>query len=210
MDLNLLSADEVRALDERLRTAQHIIILAHSQPDGDALGSSLAWSNYLTAHYGKQPHIVVPNAFPDFLHWLPGIEQVVRYDKHPEQVEAWFNEADLIFCLDFNELSRTFELVDALTKSTAERVLIDHHISPNVGSKLTLSFPELSSTSEIIFRIVWQLGGFDDLGKGFAVPVYCGMMTVLVVELPLLRIREDLIGLRYLLELGLCDLLGLG
>ena len=177
MDLNLLSADEVQVLDERLRTAQHIIILAHSQPDGDALGSSLAWSNYLTAHYGKQPHIVVPNAFPDFLHWLPGIEQVVRYDKHPEQVEAWFNEADLIFCLDFNELSRTLELVDALTKSTAERVLIDHHISPNVGSKLTLSFPELSSTSEIIFRIVWQLGGFDDLGKGFAVPVYCGMMT---------------------------------
>ena len=177
MDLNLLSADEVQALDERLRTAQHIIILAHSQPDGDALGSSLAWSNYLTAHYGKQPHFVVPNAFPDFLHWLPGIEQVVRYDKHPEQVEAWFNEADLIFCLDFNELSRTLELVDVLTKSTAERVLIDHHISPNVGSKLTLSFPELSSTSEIIFRIVWQLGGFDDLGKGFAVPVYCGMMT---------------------------------
>ncbi len=177
MDLNLLSADEARTLDECLRAAQHIIIVAHSQPDGDAIGSSLAWGNFLAVHYGKQPRIVVPNAFPDFLHWMPGIEQIVRYDKHPEQVEGWLDEADLVCCLDFNDLGRTLDMTDALTRCKAGRVLIDHHIHPTIDTRLTASFPELSSTSEIVFRIVWQLGGFDELGKAFAVPAYCGMMT---------------------------------
>ena len=78
MDLNLLSEKQAQTLDNMLRAAKHIVIVGHSRPDGDALGSCLSWANYLTVHYGKQPVVIVPNAYPDFLHWLPGREQIVR------------------------------------------------------------------------------------------------------------------------------------
>jgi phosphoesterase RecJ-like protein len=56
-------------------------------------------------------------------------------------------------------------------------VLIDHHLNPDVDCVLTISHPEASSTSELVFRIVWQTGCFEQLSRHFATPVYCGMMT---------------------------------
>ncbi|MFC2334557.1 MAG: bifunctional oligoribonuclease/PAP phosphatase NrnA [Prevotella sp.] len=96
MDLNLLSAEEARLLDQKIAQSEHIVIVAHSRPDGDAIGSSLGWGDYLVSHYGKQPTVIVPNAFPDFLHWLPGCERIVRFDKYPDVVKAAFDEADLL------------------------------------------------------------------------------------------------------------------
>ena len=85
INLDLLSPEQVTRLDELVAGASRIVILGHSRPDGDALGSSLAWSEYLGAHYGKASQVIVPNSFPDFLHWLPGVERVMRHDKHPEE-----------------------------------------------------------------------------------------------------------------------------
>lgn len=177
INLDLLSPEQVTRLDELVAGASRIVILGHSRPDGDALGSSLAWSEYLGAHYGKASQIIVPNSFPDFLHWLPGVERVMRHDKHPEEVERLMRDADLAFCLDFNAVERLEGLAPALAASKAPRVLIDHHLNPTVEADVKVSYPDLSSTSEIVFRMVWQLGGFERLSKKFAVPVYCGMMT---------------------------------
>jgi phosphoesterase RecJ-like protein len=85
--------------------------------------------------------------------------------------------ADLVFCLDFNSAQRTDEMAASLIASPAKQVLIDHHPDPDVDTTLCLSHPEMSSASELVFRIVWQLGLFEELGKHFAIPVYCGMMT---------------------------------
>ena len=128
MDLNLLSEKQAQTLDNMLRAANHIVIVGHSRPDGDALGSCLSWANYLTVHYGKQPVVIVPNAYPDFLHWLPGSEQIVRYDKHPDKVKQYLDEADLLCCLDFNQLSRVDDMADLLTACKAQRLLFDHHL----------------------------------------------------------------------------------
>ncbi|MBF1062955.1 MAG: DHH family phosphoesterase [Prevotellaceae bacterium] len=177
MDLNLLSVEEAQALDQKIVQSEHIVIVAHSRPDGDAIGSSLAWADYLVSHYGKQPAVIVPNAFPDFLHWLPGCERIMRYDKYPAEIKAVLDEADLLFILDLNQLLRTEDMEEALASCKAERVLMDHHIGPDIKSFLCISFPDLSSTSEVVFRVVWQLGGFDKLSSKFASCVYCGMMT---------------------------------
>ena len=177
IQLNLLTADQVSSIDQLVTTASQIIIVAHSRPDGDALGSSLAWAEYLNVHYKKPSQIMVPNAYPDFLHWLPGVERVMRYDKHPDEAKRLMSEADLVFCLDFNAVERLDDMADTLEGSKAKRVLIDHHLNPTVEADESVSFPELSSTSEVVFRMVWQLGDFDRLTTKFAVPVYCGMMT---------------------------------
>ncbi len=177
LTLNLLTPDQVAKIEELVTAASRIVILGHSRPDGDALGASLAWAEYLSANYGKSSQVIVPNAFPDFLHWLPNVERVMRYDKHPDEVESMMGEADLVFCLDFNAAERLEGMAHTLQATKAKRVLIDHHLNPTVEADVKVSYPDLSSTSEIIFRMVWQLGGFERLSKKFAVPVYCGMMT---------------------------------
>lgn len=177
MEMNLLSAHEVELLDKEIKSANNIILVGHSRPDGDAVGACLSWANYLKEHYGKSPKVVVPNAFPDFLRWLPGSDSVIRYDKHAGEIDKLFDEAELVFCLDFNELSRTEDMTQTMERSKAKKIVIDHHIGPNIPSVLTISFPLLSSTCEIVFRIVWQMGGFETLTEMFAAPLYCGMMT---------------------------------
>jgi phosphoesterase RecJ-like protein len=111
------------------------------------------------------------------LQWLPNTEKIVRYDKRKDYVDTVLKIADLVFCLDFNCLSRTDEMEQSLASSPAKKVLIDHHPNPDVDTVLCVSRPEASSACELVFRIVWQLGIFEQLSKHFAVPVYCGMMT---------------------------------
>jgi phosphoesterase RecJ-like protein len=176
MNIDILNADQLAQLNQLISHAQNILITCHKSPDGDAIGSSLGWADYLRS-LGKDATVIVPDQYPDFLKWMPNTEKIVRYDKHKEKCNMLFKITDLIFCLDYNTPSRVDEMESSLVSSPAPKVLIDHHLDPNVPAVLTISQPEASSTSELVFRIVWQLGGFERLSKQFAVPVYCGMMT---------------------------------
>ena len=176
MNIDILNADQLAQLNQLISNAQNILITCHKSPDGDAIGSSLGWAEYLRS-LGKDATVIVPDQYPDFLKWMPNTEKIVRYDKHKEKCNMLFKITDLIFCLDYNTPSRVDEMESSLVSSPAPKVLIDHHLDPNVPAVLTISQPEASSTSELVFRIVWQLGGFERLSKQFAVPVYCGMMT---------------------------------
>ena len=176
MEINLLTDNQLAQLSQLISDAQNIVITCHTNADGDAIGSSLGWAEYLRS-LGKEPTIIVPDQYPDYLQWMPNSEKIMRYDKHKEQADLLLRIADLIFCLDYNMPNRVEDMEQPLVESAAKRVLIDHHIGPGVPAVLTISHPDMSSTSELIFRLVWQLGGFDTLGKHFAVPIYCGMMT---------------------------------
>lgn len=176
MNIDILTSNQVAQLSHLISDAKNIIITCHKSPDGDAIGSTLGWAEYLRS-IGKEPTIIVPDQYPDFLSWIPNTEKIVRYDKHPEKCDMLFKIADLVFCLDYNTTSRVDEMEKALVSSTAPKVLIDHHLDPDVPAVLTISHPDLSSTCELVFRIVWQLDGFNRLSKQFAIPIYCGMMT---------------------------------
>ena len=176
MDITILNEAQLSQLDQLITSADTILITCHKSPDGDAIGSCLGWAEYLRSR-GKEATVIVPDQYPDFLQWLPNSEKIVRYDKHPKKCDMLFKIADLVFCLDFNTPSRVQDMEPALVSSPAPKVLIDHHLDPDVPAVLTISQPEACSTCELVFRIVWQLGGFDGLDKRFAIPVYCGMMT---------------------------------
>ena len=171
-----MTSDQLAQMDQLISTAQSILVVCHKSPDGDAIGSSLGMAEYLRQR-GKDVTVVVPDQYPDFLHWLPNSEKIVRYDKHPGKCDMLFKIADLIVCLDFNTPSRVEDMEPALVSSPARKILIDHHLKPDVDADLVISQSEASSASELVFRVVWQLGGFPELGKAFAIPVYCGMMT---------------------------------
>ena len=176
MNIDIMNEDQLVQMNQLISNANNILITCHKSPDGDAIGATLAWAEYLTS-IGKEPTMIVPDQFPDFLTWLPNSQKIVRYDKHREKCDMLFKIADLIFCLDYNTPSRVDEMEQSLVNSPANRVLIDHHLKPEVPAVLTISQPEACSTCELIFRIVWQMGAFELQTKHFAVPVYCGMMT---------------------------------
>ena len=176
MNIDIMNEDQLVQMNQLISNANNILITCHKSPDGDAIGATLAWAEYLTS-IGKEPTMIVPDQFPDFLTWLPNSQKIVRYDKHREKCDMLFKIADLIYCLDYNTPSRVDEMEQSLVNSPANRVLIDHHLKPEVPAVLTISQPEACSTCELIFRIVWQMGAFEQQTRHFAVPVYCGMMT---------------------------------
>lgn len=172
----IMTEGECSQLHSLINNAETVVLCCHVNADGDALGSMLGWAEVLRA-MGKEPLVVAPDQYPDYLKWLPNSDKIVRYDKHKEYVDMVLKIADLVFCLDFNTLSRTDAMAAALEQSPAQKVLIDHHLEPDVDAVLTFSHPDMSSTCELVFRLVWQMGLFEKVGKNFAVPVYCGMMT---------------------------------
>ena len=171
-----MTEGECSQLRSLIHNAENIVLCCHMNADGDALGSMLGWAEVLRS-LGKDPLIVAPDQYPDYLQWLPNSDKIVRYDKRKEYINTVLKIADLIFCLDFNSLSRTDAMLEPLTQSPAKKVLIDHHLNPDVDAVLSISHPDMSSTCELVFRIVWQMGLFEQLGKHFAIPIYCGMMT---------------------------------
>lgn len=176
MDIDILTGEELAILRQLTEQATKIVTCCHRSPDGDAIGSSLGMAAYLRS-LGKEVTVTAPDMFPDFLHWMPSTERIVRHDKHPDIVEKAFKEAELVICLDFNHPDRMENMRPLLTGSTAPKVVIDHHPEPAINAALTVSHPELSSTCEIVFRLIWQLGGFDSMNAKGAAPIYCGMMT---------------------------------
>ena len=176
MNIDIIPQDQLARLSQLISDAETILITCHKSPDGDAIGSSLGLADYLR-HLGKEPVVIVPDQYPDFLMWLPNTEKIIRYDKQRDKADLLFKIADLVFSLDYNAPSRVDEMEKALVSSPATRVLIDHHLNPDVPADLIISEPEASSTCELVFRLVWQMGAFPTLTKQFAVPIYCGMMT---------------------------------
>ena len=170
--------ENIRQLREMLDGPKKIVLLAHANPDGDAIGSSLAWRDALCA-MGHTVTCIVPNKYPYFLDWMPGIEHLVifRNDTDNVAVDALVR-AEIIFCLDFNSLTRLEALSDAIaTNTTARRVLIDHHLSPAERFDLVFSYPEISSTSFLVYQIIEALNGTRTITREMAEVLYVGMMT---------------------------------
>ena len=168
IQLDILNEKEAAILRETIAASQHIVICAHKSPDGDAIGSSLGWAYFLRS-LGKSSVICVPDMIPDALSWLPGCDDIVRYDKYPEKVQQAFDEADLVCCVDFGSTGRLDEMDHVLAGCKAQRVVIDHHLAPNLEAKLMISQPHASSASELVFRVIWQLGGFPELDKTWGI-----------------------------------------
>lgn len=174
---DILTDSQREQLLRLIQEAESIVVCCHMNPDGDALGASLGWAEYLRTAHNKEAQVIIPDQYPDFLQWLPLSDRIIRYDKHREGCDWTLAHADLIFCLDFNTPNRVDQMEEPLCQSPAKKVLIDHHLDPTVDAEITISRPQASSTCELVFRIVWQLGHFEQMTKHFAVPIYCGMMT---------------------------------
>ena len=172
----VIAQAEVDHVEKWFDRAEKIVIVSHVSPDGDAIGSSLGLYHFLNSQ-DKNVNVIVPNAFPDFLHWMPGAKDVIVYNKYKEYADKLINEADVVCCLDFNVLSRIDEMEEVVKNTPARKMMVDHHLYPGDFCRITISHPEISSTSELVFRLICQLGNFSDITKESAECIYTGMMT---------------------------------
>ncbi|WP_416340525.1 DHH family phosphoesterase [Proteiniphilum sp.] len=173
---NVIQPWKVEQVMEAIDRAEKIVITTHRSPDGDALGSSLALYHFLKRR-NKNVRVIVPNSFPYFLKWMPGAREIDIYEYNPAAGQHILMHADLIFSLDYNISKRVGDMGPFLDQSPAQKILIDHHLLPGENFDIIISHPEISSTSEVLFRLFLQAGKYDELTKGEAECIYCGMMT---------------------------------
>ncbi|QEC54085.1 phosphoesterase RecJ-like protein [Anseongella ginsenosidimutans] len=163
-------------LKPALMTPRRIVITTHHKPDGDAMGSSLALYHYLLQK-GHTVHVITPSDYPYFLHWLPGNAEVVVFTAQQQKAKELVKEAELIFCLDFNNLKRINELGEVIAGSSAPKVLIDHHLEPENFDQFRLWNSKACATAELIYEFITGLGDSPLIDKAIATCLYTGIMT---------------------------------
>lgn len=160
------------------KTYKKVVIVSHVNPDGDAIGSSLALYLYLKK-LGSDVHVIVPNDYPSFLSWMPYIQDVLIYDKNVDEANKIMSEAELFCYLDFNTQSRTGVMHNDLCRyNSTPKILIDHHIGADTSQFVAcFSETEISSTSEMIVEFI-KYQGFDNyLDDNIATNIIVGMIT---------------------------------
>ena len=158
-----------------LNKPKKVVIIPHKNPDGDALGSTLAL-NFFLNKTGHQSHVVSPNEYPDFLNWLPGQEGILKHTTETDKSVELIKAADLIFTLDFNSLGRVEMLEPHINTSSAKKIMIDHHQEPSDYADIMYSDSNIGSTCEMVYNLISHLDAAQ-IDQKIATCLYTGIMT---------------------------------
>ena len=160
-----------------LASPRKVIITMHQKPDGDAMGSTLGLYHFLKT-LGHEAKVISPTNWASFLSWMPGCDTVLDYERQTEIADELIKNADWLFCLDFNTLSRTKKEETALDAATGQRILIDHHREPQEEKfAYGISDTSKSSTCEMVYDFIMASGHADKLNSDAAQCLYAGVMT---------------------------------
>lgn len=173
----IFTKEKIEEFNTLLANAKKVVITAHKSPDGDSIGSSLALYHYITKeHYNVA--ICHPDMAPNFLHWMLGSDQVIAHQEREAEVVRLMDEADLIFCLDYNSSSRIGRMDDLLAKSDAKKIMIDHHRDPAADFvDLMFSDPQTCSTAQLIFELMEARNDLDKIDRETSEAIYTGIIT---------------------------------
>ena len=172
----IIDDNTIEKLRSLINGSQRIAITCHKSPDGDALGSTLALCHVLR-RLGKEAVVVTPDMAPKSLEFVPGVRELIVFTKHEQRARIALNDAQLIFCLDFNSMKRIDRLNEIVEPLKTKRILIDHHLDPEDTFEVMISHPEASSTCELVFRVLMQMGLLRFLDRMAASCLYVGMLT---------------------------------
>jgi len=174
--LKSLNSDDILRLKGLLEKADNILITTHHNSDGDAIGSTLGLALVLRKT-GKKVNIITPNEYPHFLKWMPGSEMITVFKGSEKAVKKMVEEAEILFCVDYNDTKRLKYAADTIFSGKAPVVLIDHHPDPMSFADVTISETDLGSASELVFHVIRALGLESLIDKDAASALYTGIMT---------------------------------
>ena len=168
----------IAELKELLSKPKKVAITMHFKPDADALGSALGWSLYLQK-LGHQVSVISPSDYPKFLTWMTGNETVIDYLTYANRgkAERLLADAEVIFCLDFNALSRVHEMEKSLRNAKGIKVMIDHHLKPEDFAQISFSDSTAAATAQMIYKIIVAMGHQSLIDIPIAECLYAGIMT---------------------------------
>ncbi len=171
-----MTKNDISDINALLTKPKQIVIVPHKNPDGDAIGSSLALYHYLKQ---KEHHVnvIAPNDYPGFLKWIPGEEVIIKHETETEKSDDLINKADIIFTLDFNALHRTGKMEAVLTRASAIKIMIDHHQQPDDYAQYVYSDVAMCSTCEMIYHFIEMLEDVPSINADIATCIYTGIMT---------------------------------
>ena len=173
----MLSPKQITELKQLLESKKKIVITSHNNPDGDAIGASLAMFHYMQKK-GHEVSAMVPNNFPGFLSWLPGSDKILIYSQSAKEAQHVILDADLIFCLDYNAINRLGPASEIVKRSSAKRVLIDHHVDPQEDDfDFCISKVNTSSTGELVYEFIDMMNDISLIDKQMAEAIYAGIVT---------------------------------
>jgi len=171
-----MKLEDIQEVKKLFSTPQKIVIVPHKNPDGDAIGSTLALWHFLTIS-GQDATIVSPNDYPEFLKWMPGNEHILNFERENSQAKEKITEATIICTLDFNHLGRTGQMKDFLEAAKADFIMIDHHQAPADYARVTYSDVNMSSTCEMVYNFIEFLDETEKITPEIAACIYTGIMT---------------------------------
>lgn len=166
----------IDALFRLLESPRKIVITMHQKPDADAMGSTLALWNYLKLK-GHEATVISPTNWAEFVDWMPGADQVLNYEKQREKSDVLLEQADLLFCLDFNIFHRTKQMASKLQQLKCVKVLMDHHQEPDAASfDYGLSDTSKSSTCEMVYDFINLAGDNALINLAISECIYAGVI----------------------------------
>ena len=156
--MDFIRQENIQALQQWLAHARRCVVVGHTHPDGDALGSTTGLALYLQS-LGLDVACLYPDSPADNLRFI--LNPAIPYFFHDVQADdagQRIAQADLIFLVDANAFSRTEALEAPLQASSARKVLLDHHLNPDTASfGLVFSTPDISSASEVVYWVIKKM-----------------------------------------------------
>lgn len=171
-----MEVHQIEDVKKLLEKSKKIAIIPHRNPDGDAMGSTLALYHFLLK-LNHLPTVISPNEFPDFLAWMPGSENVLIHEKEKGNTTEILKNSELVFTLDFNALHRTGEMEIVLSELKVPFIMIDHHQAPDDYALITFSDTNYGSTCEMVFDFISVLDQKNLIDTTIATCIYTGIVT---------------------------------
>ena len=154
-----------------------IVITFHQKPDADAMGSGLGLYNFLI-QFEHEVTVISPTNWAAFLSWMPGAKKVLDFEMQNEKAMKALNEAEWLFCLDFNVLNRTKNMEPVIKNLSCTKILIDHHQQPQTEAfDFGISDTSKSSTAEMVFDFIVNSGNTEKINTDVSECLYAGVMT---------------------------------
>mgnify|MGYP000890462320 FL=1 len=171
-----MTKSDISKIKHLLSKPKQIVIIPHKNPDGDALGSTLALYHYLNLS-NHNVIVISPNDYPMFLKWLPGEKQIISHETETAIANDLITDADVIFTLDFNALHRAGDIGPVISEANGLKILIDHHQQPDDFASYLYSDVMMSSTCEMVYNFIEMLGDTSLISSQIATCLYTGIMT---------------------------------
>lgn len=176
-DLKRVDIELIKQFEQLIKSSsKSIVLVPHTNPDGDAMGSVLGLWRVLK-NAGRSVKMVSPTKYPQFYHWMDGHDEVINFSHHPKQAARALEESDLLIFMDFNQPSRLGDMKTLTESFSGKKILIDHHPYPGDFTDLVISDTSCSSTAELIYSVLQSTEFARFIDRDAATSFFTGIMT---------------------------------